>query len=639
MTGLTGSELGVNGGERVEGQEYVRLQKPDVPLSPVGISPFGRGQDLRPDDVPTDRRTPADHVDARVPGVRERRLPQERGRRRIDARLRSGYRQVVADRNSQAWIASSDTTSVSPPPARWAGRAASVEVTKTPPAVRLSQASIRERRPLDRRLRSHGEFDTELARTSDAAHLPWVVAGAEPASQATTAIVAAGVSHRFADPAADAAPPRLAEGVELLGEYQGAGFTFPVYLARRPDGQVVQLSHLLFLALGAIDGRRGPTELAAEVSAAAGRGLSDQGVQYLLGKLAPLGLLDSNAPAGHLEDPLLGLRLRRTLVPARVVNRLSGVLQGLFWPPVVVIALLNLVIAGTWLIMSGSVRSVVAEPWQVLLVLALLLASRLFHECGHAAGCTYGGARPGIIGFGIYLVWPAFFTNVTDAYRLDRRGRLRTDLGGVYFNLLFVLVLSATYFATAVPAFVVAMLFTQLEMLQQFLPIVRLDGYYILGDLVGVPELFGRVKPILTSLISRGPTHPRVQELRPRVRVIVTLWVLITLPLLAGYLVIFMVTLPQVAGTLYNAVVSQASGLKQAVTSFQLVAIIVDVVSLATLLIAPLGTVLVLASMAQRVTQLSLRWSQGQPIRRIGIILIAVLAMAGVGTWWRVQLP
>ena len=52
------------------------------------------------------------------------------------------------------------------------------------------------------------------------------------------------------------------------------------------------------------------------------------------------------------------------------------------------------------------------------------------------------------MGVGLYLVWPAFYCDVTEAYRLDRPGRLRTDLGGVYFNGLFALAAGAAYFAT-----------------------------------------------------------------------------------------------------------------------------------------------------------------------------------------------
>ena len=46
---------------------------------------------------------------------------------------------------------------------------------------------------------------------------------------------------------------------------------------------------------------------------------------------------------------------------------------------------------------------------------------------------------------------------------------------------------------------------THLEMLEQLLPFVRFDGYFILSDLAGVPDLFARVVPIVRSAVSRGP--------------------------------------------------------------------------------------------------------------------------------------
>jgi putative peptide zinc metalloprotease protein len=41
-------------------------------------------------------------------------------------------------------------------------------------------------------------------------------------------------------------------GLELLGEYQGSGFAEPRYLVRRCDGQVIQLSRLLYLVVAAV---------------------------------------------------------------------------------------------------------------------------------------------------------------------------------------------------------------------------------------------------------------------------------------------------------------------------------------------------------------------------------------------------
>ena len=152
---------------------------------------------------------------------------------------------------------------------------------------------------------------------------------------------------------------------------------------------------------------------------------------------------------------------------------------------------------------------------------------------GHAAACHYGGARPGVIGVGVYLVFPAFFTNVTDSYRLGRAGRLRTDLGGLYFNVWCVLALGGSYLITGNGLFLLALLLMQIEMVQQLIPTVRFDGYFVLADLAGVPDLFARVRPVLLSLLPGRPADPRVTELRPKTRRLVTVWVFVVVPTLA----------------------------------------------------------------------------------------------------------
>ena len=96
----------------------------------------------------------------------------------------------------------------------------------------------------------------------------------------------------------------------------------------------------------------------------------------------------------------------------------------------------------------SAFQALLASPAQLVVLYVLLTAGALFHELGHAAACRYGGATPGTVGFGVYLVFPAFYTDVTDSYRLGRAGRLRTDLGGLYFNVIGLLVLGAGYLLT-----------------------------------------------------------------------------------------------------------------------------------------------------------------------------------------------
>ena len=118
-------------------------------------------------------------------------------------------------------------------------------------------------------------------------------------------------------------------------------------------------------------------------------------------------------------------RARGTLLPERGANAAGTLLRPLFRWPVVVAVVVSVAAVDCWLFavhgLGAGVQQVLRDPVDLLVVLGLSLVSAAFHECGHAAGCRYGGARPGVIGVGIYLVWPAFFTNVTDSYRRQPR--------------------------------------------------------------------------------------------------------------------------------------------------------------------------------------------------------------------------
>jgi putative peptide zinc metalloprotease protein len=66
--------------------------------------------------------------------------------------------------------------------------------------------------------------------------------------------------------------PQLAEGTELIGEYQGSGFQEPRYILRRADGQVIQLPRLSYLLASIMDSRRDLKQVAMLLSVEFGRG-------------------------------------------------------------------------------------------------------------------------------------------------------------------------------------------------------------------------------------------------------------------------------------------------------------------------------------------------------------------------------
>ena len=438
--------------------------------------------------------------------------------------------------------------------------------------------------------------------------------------------------------------PRLAQGVELLGEYQGSGYSQPPSLVRRADGQVIQMSALLYGVTCRIDGSRGPAAIADLVSGDLGRSLTADQVRYLItAKLLPLGIVAAEgAPAAPPKArPLFALRARGTLLPGRAANAAGVLLRPLFRWPVVAAVALTVAAVDYWLFavhgLGAGVQQVLRNPADLLIVVGLSVVSAVFHECGHAAGCRYGGARPGVIGVGIYLVWPSFFTNVTDSYRLSRAGRLRTDLGGLYFNLIFMLALAGIYVATSDQVLLLVIAVTHLEMLEQLLPFVRFDGYFILSDLVGVPDLFARVAPVLKSALPTGRRDPRVAGLRRGTRIAVTGWVLCVIPLLTFMLGSLLLYLPQVNRALWRSASLQAQLMTAAVAGHRYAVAAVDAVGVALVTLSLAGSLYIATGLARRALTVGQHWSAGRPARRLLAAAASLAALAALAAFWTVQ--
>src|SRR4051794_22273240 len=134
------------------------------------------------------------------------------------------------------------------------------------------------------------------------------------------------------------------------------------------------------------------------------------------------------------------------------------------------------------------------------------------------------------MGAGIYMVWPAFYTDVTDAYRLPRRDRLRVDLGGLYFNAVVAVATMGVWLAVRVDALLLLIGLQLMLMVKQLSPVIRADGYHILADATGVPDLYAHIGPTLRRLMPGRHREP--SALSGRARVLVTAWVLIVVPIL-----------------------------------------------------------------------------------------------------------
>ncbi|MEU8798672.1 hypothetical protein [Spirillospora sp. NPDC048819] len=405
--------------------------------------------------------------------------------------------------------------------------------------------------------------------------------------------------------------PALTDGTEFVGEFKNSGYREPPQLVCLPNRQIVRLPPLLFLVAKALHEHRDlagtrdtPAALdtvAASVSEQAGARLTAEQLVYLVDrKLAPLGVTtysDGTPPRLVKADPFLGLKFKVAVFPESVTWFLAGLFSWLFRPIIVAVAVTAVIVGEVWLLTSRSLADALQQtllvPVSILLIMGLGMLSCAFHEVGHAAACRYGGVRPGVMGCGIYLVWPAFYTDITESYRLGRAGRLRTDLAGVYFNAIFVAGLILLYLWTGFDPLLVAVLFVNFEMIQQLLPTLRFDGYYIMSDLIGIPDLFKYIGPILRRTLLRRPADPRLQDLKRWPQIFVSVWVLTVIPLLLFQLGLIISQIPKLVAKdwwmireLASAAANGADPLALVTSGLQIVLLILPLLGVALILFA-----------------------------------------------------
>lgn len=133
------------------------------------------------------------------------------------------------------------------------------------------------------------------------------------------------------------------------------------------------------------------------------------------------------------------------------------------------------------------------SSWISLLVFWLLL--KVIHECAHGLACRkYGGEVPeaGVL---FLLFTPMAFVNVTSMWRFSSRWhRIVVAAAGMYVELFIsfvaLIVWSRSAMLVADIAYNVFLMASITTVLFNANPLMRFDGYFILSDLLNVPNLY-----------------------------------------------------------------------------------------------------------------------------------------------------
>jgi putative peptide zinc metalloprotease protein len=129
---------------------------------------------------------------------------------------------------------------------------------------------------------------------------------------------------------------------------------------------------------------------------------------------------------------------------------------------------------------------------------AALFFAKLCHEFGHAFMAKRAGCRVQSMGVAFMVLLPMFYTDVSDAWRVnDRRARLLIGAGGVMAELLLACVALLAWSllpdgAARTAAFMLASATWLTTLAINLNPFMRFDGYFLISDLWGVDNLQGR---------------------------------------------------------------------------------------------------------------------------------------------------
>lgn len=133
------------------------------------------------------------------------------------------------------------------------------------------------------------------------------------------------------------------------------------------------------------------------------------------------------------------------------------------------------------------------------------------HETAHGLSCKHYGARVPAMGFLLLYLTPAFYTDTTEGEVMGNQyQRLVITVSGVWSELILCAIVTPLWWGTAPGTALhdlcyLIILFTGIAVIfVNWNPLMKLDGYYILVEALGIPELKEESTLYLSSWVKKN---------------------------------------------------------------------------------------------------------------------------------------
>ena len=254
-----------------------------------------------------------------------------------------------------------------------------------------------------------------------------------------------------------------------------------------------------------------------------GATLSQETLAQFVRTLQDHGLLETDRSRresrsrSRVKGSLLYLRCK-VLDPDRLLTRMVKPLAPLFSAPFLVLSLLLVAVA---VVTTASNATDIAHAlsrhfslsW-LLIAWGFIIVVGAVHEFAHGLACKRFGGEVHEIGIFFIYFNPAFYCDVSDAWLFPQKWqRLLVTLVGPYLELvswaLGTVVWRATNPGTLPNSLALIVMATSgARVFFNLNPLLKLDGYYLLSDWLGIPNLRQKSFEYLRGSLSRRSDRP-----------------------------------------------------------------------------------------------------------------------------------
>lgn len=135
-----------------------------------------------------------------------------------------------------------------------------------------------------------------------------------------------------------------------------------------------------------------------------------------------------------------------------------------------------------------------------------IILNIFLHELGHCCLCIKSGRSVGSFGIKLNYYMPMMYVDTSDICMSNLKNKVATSLGGIYFNAILCLISSLGYFWSGISLLSDFSKVSLIFVISNLIPFLKLDGYYIVSDLLGETDLKSSSNKAMLHLIKKSKT-------------------------------------------------------------------------------------------------------------------------------------